>query len=184
MRWTAWTPVVTLLAAVAFAVPLIAAAPSAKDAARIKRGEYLATVTGCNDCHTPGALYGAPDFERRLSGSEIGWRGPWGVSYARNLTSDPETGLGKWTEQQIVDALKTGMKPDGTPLLPPMPWPNATALTDEDVHALAAYLKSLPPVKHRVPDVVEPEKAASATGSIIDLPPPPAWDAPRPAAGK
>ena len=51
-----------------------------------QRGEYLSNIMGCNDCHTPGGIYGAPDFERRLSGSELGWQGPWGVSYATNLT--------------------------------------------------------------------------------------------------
>ncbi len=181
MRWNSWTAVISLGLAAAAAVPLIAAAPSARDAQakRIARGQYLVTVQGCGDCHTPGTLYGSPDFGRRLAGSELGWRGPWGVSYPRNLTPDPETGLGKWTEKQIVDAIRTGMRPDGRPLEPPMPWPNLTRLTDEDAYAIAAYLKSLPPVKHRVPDVVPPDQAKDVTGSIMDFPPPSAWDAPR-----
>ncbi len=181
MRWNSWTAVISLGLAAAAAVPLIAAAPSARDAQakRIARGQYLVTVQGCGDCHTPGTLYGSPDFGRRLAGSELGWRGPWGVSYPRNLTPDPETGLGKWTEKQIVDAIRTGMRPDGRPLSPPMPWPNLTQLTDEDAYAIAAYLKSLPPVKHQVPDLVPPDKAQGATGSIMDFPPPSAWDAPR-----
>ncbi len=181
MRWTRWTPMLALVLALAVAAPLIAAAPAANDAQarRIKRGEYLATTSGCNDCHTPGTLFGDPDFARRLSGSELGWRGPWGVSYARNLTPDAETGLGSWTEKQIVDALRTGMRPNGRALLPPMPWPNLTALSDEDAYALAAYLKSLPPVRHQVPAAVPPDQAASATGSIMNFPPPSAWDAPK-----
>ncbi len=181
MRWNSWTAVLSLGLAAAAAVPLIAAAPSARDAQakRIARGQYLVTVENCGDCHTPGTLYGSPDFSRKLSGSELGWRGPWGVSYPRNLTPDPETGLGKWTEKQIVDAIRTGMRPDGRPLNPPMPWPNLTQLTDEDAYSIAAYLKSLPPVKHQVPDVVPPDKAKDVTGSIMDFPPPSAWDAPR-----
>jgi mono/diheme cytochrome c family protein len=184
MRWTRWTPLTVSVVCIAAALALMGAAP-AKDtnAARIQRGGYLATIEGCNDCHTPGTLYGAPDFSRRLSGSELGWRGPWGVSYPRNLTPDMETGIGSWTEKQIVDALRTGMRPNGKPLLPPMPWPNFTALTDEDAYALAAYLKSLPAVSHKVPDAVTPDQALAVKGSIIDFPAPSAWDAPRGPAG-
>ena len=76
----------------------------------LQRGEYLSNVMGCNDCHTPGGMYGAPDFERRLSGSEIGWQGPWGVSYGSNLTPDPETGLGNWTNDEIERALRSGVR--------------------------------------------------------------------------
>ncbi len=186
MRWTQWTPLISCSLALAVAVPLIAAAPAAPDAKakRIKRGEYLTTVCSCGDCHTPGTFYGSPDFDRKLSGSEMGWRGPWGVSYARNLTPDRETGIGAWTEKQIVDAMRTGMRPDGRVLNPPMPWQNLTAFTDEDAYSIAAYLKSLPPISHKVPAVVPPDQAAGASGSVVDFPPPPsAWDAPRPAPG-
>jgi mono/diheme cytochrome c family protein len=144
---------------------------------RVARGEYLVTVMGCGDCHTPGTLYGSPDFKRKLSGSELGWRGPWGVSYPRNLTPDVETGIGKWSEKDIVTALRTGMRSDGSVLQPPMPWPNLTALTDEDAYAVAAFLKSLPPISHKVPDRVAPGQPAA--GSVCEFPPPSAWDAPR-----
>ncbi len=145
--------------------------------AKIARGEYLVTIMGCGDCHTPGTFYGDPDFSRKLSGSEIGWQGPWGVSYARNLTPDLETGIGYWKEQDIVNAIRTGQRPDGSVLLPPMPWPSFSRLTDADAHAIAAYLMSLPTVDHKVPDRVPPGQQAS--GSIIVFPPPSAWDAPR-----
>jgi mono/diheme cytochrome c family protein len=147
---------------------------------QLARGEYLVTIEGCGDCHTPGTLYGAPDMARQLAGSELGWQGPWGVSYARNLTPDPQTGLGTWSEDQIVSTLKTGKRADGSPLLPPMPWPNTARMTDEDLHAVAVYLKSLPPVEHQVPAVIPPGKPVS--GSVIVIPPPSAWDAPRQAA--
>jgi mono/diheme cytochrome c family protein len=144
---------------------------------RVERGQYLVTVMGCGDCHTPGALYGAPDMSRRLSGSELGWKGPWGVSYPRNLTPSTANGIGKWSEQEIVTALRTGMRPDGTVLQPPMPWPNYAHLNDEDAFALAAFLKSLPVVDHKVPDKLAPGQPA--TGAYFELPAPPAWDAPR-----
>jgi mono/diheme cytochrome c family protein len=143
----------------------------------LQRGEYLSNIMGCNDCHTPGAFYGAPSFERKLSGSEIGWQGPWGVSYASNLTPDPETGLGTWTVVEIERALRSGVRKDGSPILPPMPWPNIANLTADDMSCLIAYLKSIPPVKHKVPERVPPNTVA--TGAVIPIPAPGAWDAPK-----
>lgn len=148
--------------------------------ARIELGRRLAEVAGCNDCHTPGTFYGKPDMSRTLSGSELGWTGPWGTTYPSNLTPDPETGLGTWNEEQIVTAIRTGKRPDGSPILPPMPWPGLAHLTDEEAYAIAAYLKSIPPVRHaKVPTLPPGTKPASAT---LVLPPPPAWDAPKAAA--
>jgi mono/diheme cytochrome c family protein len=143
----------------------------------IARGRYLVTVAGCNDCHTPGYLYGVADTTRMLSGSEVGWQGPWGVSYARNLTPDSTTGIGTWTSQQIVTAIRTGQRPDGSHiLLPPMPWPDFSHLTDKDAYAIAAYLKSIPAVSHKPPDIVPPGKKASTP--VIPFPVPGKWDAP------
>jgi len=154
-----------------------AAAPPADTEATVEHGTYLATIMGCHDCHTPGNFYNAPDFNRSLSGSEIGWVGPWGTSYARNLTPDLETGIGSWTEDQIMLTLQTGKRPDGTELLPPMPWPNYAGLTPRDVRSLAKYLKSLPPVHHVNPPQLPPGQK-SPTGALV-LPPPPAWDVPK-----
>ena len=151
-------------------------------AAKVKRGEYLTTLMSCVDCHTPGTFYGAPDFSRHLSGSEMGWKGAWGITYARNLTPDMETGIGNWTADDIVKTLRTGVRPNGTGLNPPMPWQNYTHMTDEDAYAIAAYLKSLAPVKHPVPDRKIP--GVEATGSMIVFPPPTEWDAPRAAGQK
>ena len=148
---------------------------SAAAADPVARGKYLTTVAGCNDCHTPGTFYGQPDTTRLLSGTELGWEGPWGVSYPRNLTPDEETGLGTWSEDDIITALRTGKKKDGSPILPPMPWPMYAQMTDEDLHAVAAYLKSIPPVKHKAPDIIPP--TTKATGARLTFPPPPAWDA-------
>lgn len=149
---------------------------------KIERGEYLTWLGGCNDCHTPGTFYGAPDMERKFSGSELGWTGPWGTTYPRNITPDSATGIGAWSEDDIVKALRTGQRADGSEVLPPMPWPMYAHLTDEDAYAIAAFLKSIPPVSHRVPDKLPPGQ--SAAGAIV-IPPPTAWDAPRtPPAGQ
>jgi mono/diheme cytochrome c family protein len=150
---------------------------ASKQAKRLERGKYLTTICGCNDCHTPGTLFGAPDFTRQLSGSDLGWQGPWGVSYARNLTPDLDSGLGKWTEADLIKAFRSGVRPNGTPLLPPMPWQNFSAMSDEDAASVAAFLKSLPPVVHRSPDDIPPGQPA--VGSVLPFPPPPAWDAPK-----
>jgi len=119
---------------------------------RTERGQYLVTVTGCGDCHTPGHLLGKPDTARALAGSEVGFEIPGlGVFHGPNLTPDSATGLGSWTEEQIVAAIRTGKRPDGRVLAPVMPWMSLARLTDADALAIAAYLKSLPPVPNKVP---------------------------------
>jgi mono/diheme cytochrome c family protein len=186
MRWTRWTTLGLSIGSTAVAAfslscarPQQAPAPMTQEQ-KVQRGEYLTTIMGCNDCHTPGTLFGNPDFSRKLSGTELGWVGPWGTSYPRNLTPDMETGLGRWSEDDIVKALRTGQRADGSELQPPMPWPMYTNLTDDDAYSIAAYLKSLPAVQHKVPDKLPPGSKASKNDFI--LPPPTAWDAPRPAA--
>jgi len=146
---------------------------------KIAEGERLVGFAGCNDCHTPGALEGAPDRTRTLAGSELGWVGPWGTSYPSNLTPDPGTGLGSLSEEQIATILRTGVRPDGTSLLPPMPWPNMARLTDREMGALVAYLKSLPPVKHAKLPSLPP--GVTPTGATVVFSPPGAWDAAKPA---
>jgi len=173
---------------VAIALPVLAlsgAAPAAKSKlnsnAQIERGKYLVSICSCNDCHTPGTLFGAPDFDRMLSGSEVGWSGPWGVSYARNLTPDKETGLGTWSDKDIITAFRTGKRPDGRVLNPPMPWQNLNAMSDKDAAAIVAFLRSIPAVSHKVPDIVPP--GTSPSTPVIPFPPPGAWDAPKAAPG-
>jgi len=141
----------------------------------VARGRYLVTIMSCNDCHTPGYFYGAPDTMRRLSGSDLGWVGPWGVVHARNLTPDPETGIGNWSAEEIVHALRTGNTPDGAQLAPIMPWMNYSTILDQnDAMSIAAYLKSLPPVKHKNLDRIPPGQ--KPTGQLLQFPPPPGWD--------
>ena len=138
---------------------------------RVKRGAYLVNAIGCSDCHTPKLdAQMTLDSARLLSGrpvttappasstSEIrssldltAWAGPWGNSYAANLTPDPETGIGaRYTEAAFIQTIRTGKKPEGEPLLPPMPWPMYRNMSDEDLQAIYAYLTTLKPVKNFV----------------------------------
>ena len=168
-----WTTVATLASQ--------PASPSAASPDAVQRGKYLVTAMGCADCHTPmkmGPNGPAADESRMLSGhpeseklppppapsgpwivsvAAVGtaWSGPWGVSYTRNLTPDPETGLGRWTEQQFVETIRNGRHQGrGRQLLPPMPWPAFRNLSDDDLKAVFAYLRTIPPVRNRVPDPV------------------------------
>ena len=127
------------------------------------RGEYLATIMDCGGCHTGGALAGQPDPRLHLAGSAIGFGIPgFGVFYPPNLTPDRDTGLGAWSEADIVRAVRTGIRPDGRALAPVMPWRNYAALTDEDVRALAGYLQALPPVRNATPPPAGPDQTPPA----------------------
>lgn len=148
---------------------LIAAAAGEAYAAdpRVERGKYLVAIGGCGDCHTPGSFLGHPDMTRILGGSDVGFGLPTGVYVGPNLTPD-KTGLGEWTEQQIVTAITTGKRPDGRILAPIMPWRELAHLTPQDAKAIAAYLKSLPAVSHKVPPPLGPgEKPGTLVMTII-----------------
>lgn len=174
---------VLCVASVAAAAVALAATAKSGSADKLARGKYLVTILGCNDCHTPGTFYGSPDMSRFLSGSQMGWAGPWGVVYAANLTADAGTGLGKWSEAEIVKVIRTGIRPDGRQLAAIMPWMNFSQLTDGDAAAVATYLKTIPAVVHKVPEPVAPGVAIE--GPVLTFPPPSAWDAPRtPPEGK
>ncbi len=124
--------------------------PASADDAQVARGRYLAIVAGCSDCHTPGALVGAPDMKRYLGGSDVGFSIPGqGVFVGENLTPDKETGIGSWTSEQIVTAIRTGKRPDGSKLSGVMPYEAFSHLADEDAQAIAAFLKSLPAVSNK-----------------------------------
>jgi hypothetical protein len=149
----------------------------------IKRGEYLVNTIGCDDCHSPkkiGVNGPEVDMALRFSGYpaqrplppvneetlKSGWAlfgpdltcsvGPWGASFAANITSDA-TGIGNWTEAQFMKAIREGKSKglDGArPLLPPMPWQNFRKLNDDDIKSIYAYLKTTPPVKNLVPSPI------------------------------
>lgn len=119
---------------------------------QVQRGKYLTDIIPCTDCHTPGTFLGRPDMKRYLAGSDVGISVPrLGVFYGANLTPDKDTGLGNWTIQQIAKAITTGVRPDGRKLAPPMPAEWFHHLTEEDALAIATYLKTLPPIKNKVP---------------------------------
>ena len=150
----------------------------------LARGKYLVTIAACNDCHTPWKMTAEgpkPDMDRMLSGhpeslvlppaptmpegpwqnafaaTNTAWAGPWGVSFTANLTPDRETGLGEWTEEMFIQTMKTGRhQGKGREILPPMPYFIVGALNDEDIKSLFAYLQSLPPVRNRVPQPIDP----------------------------
>jgi mono/diheme cytochrome c family protein len=122
------------------------------DGTQAGRGKYLVELAGCTDCHTPGYFLGKPDPARFLAGSDVGFHVPGvGTVVGPNLTSDRETGLGNWTTAQIIRAIRGGVTPDNRALSPVMPWSHYANLTPSDVSAIAVYLKTLPPVKHKVP---------------------------------
>lgn len=131
--------------------------------AQAERGKYLVSIAGCNDCHTPGYFFGKPEMDRYLGGSEVGFEIPGlGVFHGPNLTPDPETGLGNWNIGQIVTALQTGKRPDGRELAPIMPWRAFANLTKDDATAVAVFLKSLTPVKNKVPGPFGPNEKPTA----------------------
>ena len=158
------------------------------DARQIERGKSIVWSVGCNDCHTPkkiGPRGPELDTSRLLSGHRetpelppppalapgpwgivtnmelTAWSGPWGVSYARNLTPDENTGMGIWTEEMFIKALRTGRHMGvSRQILPPMPWEVYGRLPDEDLKAVYAYLRSIPPVHNRVPEPVINETVA------------------------
>ena len=161
--------------------------PAATQADLVKHGEYIVNIAGCNDCHSPKIMTARgpePDPERLLSGHPADealpaitdkkmiapgqWAlfspsltaavGPWGTTFAANLTPD-DTGMANWTEAQFFKAMREGKQKgmDGTrPLLPPMPWPNLAKMTDDDLRSVFAYLQSLKPVKNAVPNPIPP----------------------------
>ena len=181
----------SMLAACAAAALLAGSMDTAAAASQIERGKYLVTLGGCSDCHTPGNFLGHPDMKRFLGGSDVGFAIPGhGVFVGRNLTPDPETGLGKWTNAQIVTALTTGVRPDGRILAPIMPWRDFAHLTKSDAMAIAAYLKSLPPVKHAVPGPFGPSETPTVfvmtvvPGEVYAKMPKPSGPPPGASAGK
>jgi len=139
-----------ILAAAGLAA-LATATPAAAET-QVERGQYLAHIMDCGGCHHTGAFTPQPNLETPLAGSDIGFEMPgMGVFYPPNLTPDEETGLGKWSDAEIITAFTTGMRPDGRQLAPVMPWMSYGHINAEDASALVAYLRSLKPVKHKVP---------------------------------
>lgn len=160
-----------LRSAVAGAAIIAVCATAARADDQVARGKYLVTLMGCGDCHTPGYFLGKPDLAHPLSGSDIGFFVPGvGVRWGPNLTPDPQTGLGTWSDADVIRALRTGVTPGGRRLIPAMPYESFAALTDADAAAIVAYLRSLPPVRHAVPAPVGPDEKPSAGYLTVVMP--------------
>ena len=153
-----------------------------------KWGEHLVTIAGCNDCHTPKkmtehgpdldsslllsghpAQMPIPDIDRAMVEKKglavtdmlTAWVGPWGVSYTANLTSDP-TGIGNWQEENFIRAIREGKYKgieSARPLMPPMPWPMYKHMTDDELKAIFAFLKTTKPISNVVPQIQPPVSA-------------------------
>jgi hypothetical protein len=155
----------------------------------LKRGDYLINSGGCDDCHSPktfGPEGPVPDMTKRFSGSPAdaklppidpkatqpgGWYlfspdltvavGPWGASFSANLTPDSATGIGAWTEDMFINAVRKGKhmgQDGGRQILPPMPWPSVGKHTDEDLKAMFAYFKSQTAISNRVHAPIPPNE--------------------------
>jgi Cytochrome c len=163
---------------------LAQAAQSGVSSDLVARGKYLVSTSGCHDCHTPwkmGAKGPEPDMSRALSGhpeslkmpapprlpegpwlvmtaaTNTAFAGPWGVSFTANLTPEPETGLGEWTLRNFVDTIRTGRHLGrGREVLPPMPILVYNNFTDSDLEAIYRYLRTMPPIRNRVPEPLAP----------------------------
>ena len=109
-----------------------------EDAVAVQRGAYVFAAAGCAECHT--AKGGKP-----LAGGRA-LKTPFGTFYSPNITPDPATGIGKWSEADLKRALREGIGPDGTHFFPVFPYPSFTFMTDADIRDLHTYLKSVPPV--------------------------------------
>ncbi|MBX5472869.1 MAG: c-type cytochrome [Acetobacteraceae bacterium] len=150
---------------------LLANMPFAYAEDAVTRGKYLVTIMGCGDCHTPGYFLGKPDLAHPLSGSDVGFEVPGaGIHWGPNLTPDRETGLGQWSDKEIITAIRKGVTRDGRHLIPVMPYRNFSVLTDRDARAIVAYLRTLPPVRHAVPQPVPPGEKASAPYMAVVMP--------------
>lgn len=174
----------------------------------VERGKYLVTTVGCNDCHTPWMMgpHGqpGPDMTKMLSGhpasfkipgpaplqmpwmaagtmTMTGWSGPWGVSFAANLTPDSATGIGLWTQEQFMNTLKTGKHlGTGRAILPPMPWEDFAHMTDADLASMFMYLKSIPAISNQVPAPIPPDMSGGGMPGMPPGAPPVRMSAPPP----
>jgi mono/diheme cytochrome c family protein len=175
-------------AVAALSLALASPAQAQSRADQVARGKYIVSTSACHDCHTPwkmGPNGPAPDMSRALSGhpqdfklppppkpegpwiaafaaTNTAWAGPWGVSFTANLTPDRETGLGKWTQRNFIETIRTGRHMGrGREVLPPMPIMVYNHFTDDDLAAIFAYLQSIPAISNRVPEPLPPAAAVA-----------------------
>ena len=160
-----------LLAVAASALFAVSGSGFAQDA-QVKRGRYLVTLGGCNDCHTPGYFFGKPDMARFLGGSEVGFEIPGlGTFHGPNLTPDRDTGLGAWSTDDIATAITTGKRPDGRD---PRAGHALACLRKPDRARTSmrsrCFCKSLPAVSNKVPGPFGPNE--TPTSFVMKVVPP------------
>ena len=184
VRWLAACASVAFIAA---CTQVPAPPPQTPKPTPAERGAYIVNAGGCHDCHTPfkmGPNGPEPDMSKMLSGhpaylevgpppkpvgvwiwggaaSNTAFYGPWGISFAANLTSDQNNGLGIWTEDMFIRAIREGKHMgQSRPILPPMPWPVFKNFNDDDLKAIFAYLKTVPANPNRVREPIAPPDVA------------------------
>ena len=158
----------THLSAIAFvALALVAKAACSQDAKLLERGTYLMnSIVACGNCHAQRDKQGRVMPELGLSGGMVFDEKPF-KAYASNITPDPETGIGKWTEKELIRGIREGLRPDGSLIGPPMPIHMYRGMSDDDARSLAIYLKGQPAVKNVVPKSVYYMKLPSRYGPAI-----------------
>jgi mono/diheme cytochrome c family protein len=160
----------------------LAPSASAQTESQVERGRYLVGITGCHDCHSPklpGGMKPLPELilsgrpqttkvpsaapgEVHASEDLTAWTGGWGQSVASNLTPDPATGLGmRYTEAKFIQTMRTGKKPEGVAIMPPMPVDVYVNMKDDDLKAIYAYLKTIKPIRNAVRAGLTPPAAAA-----------------------
>lgn len=143
-----------------------ATADDASDSALLARGDYLVNgVVACGNCHTPQRQDQVPVPGMEMAGGFV-VENPDFRAYAPNITPDPDFGIGKWSDDEIIAAIRRGIRPDGSIIGPPMPVMFYKDMSDRDVGAIVAYLRQVPPVKNIVPK------------SGYRVPLPPSWGLP------
>lgn len=140
---------------VVFAVAIVSAGragarPPLQSEDLIEHGRYLTTVAGCVGCHTPVGAQGQLDMSRAFAGGQPFELGPLGTVFSKNLTPDPETGLGEWTDEEIKTAIRTGRDREGFVSFPIMPYVLYNGMAEADLDAIVAFLRSLPPIENEV----------------------------------
>ncbi len=149
-RWPLTLALVAAAATAATAALAQTSTPSSGAQARLDRGAYLMkSIVACGNCHTPQGPQG-PLPGRELAGGLVFEEKPF-TAYASNITPERETGIGKWTDAQLVAAIREGRRPDGSIIGPPMPIGLYRHMSDADVAAIVAYMRSVPAVKNAVP---------------------------------
>lgn len=140
----------------------------------LERGTYLMqSIVACGNCHTPKDRDGKPMADRELAGGFV-INAPIFHSVSPNITPDKETGIGNWTDDQIVDAIRNGKRPDGTIIGPPMPIEYYRNLSDSDARAIVAYLRTVKPIKNKTEKstykIPLPAQYGPTVTSVPDMP--------------